>query len=173
MSGMPTGSHKKRGTTFCGKLGGELPLPVRSFKDPPPPYTVRNYRLGFRRISGVNILVQKKRISTVRQEIGIPVMYRDNITSEHIKHLNFLSAQIIIKEKRLLGTTCMITSQTLAWKRLMLKNRVFSLNKMGYCSVPWHAQIICACEAWDDVPSLRMPSCHQISFHVIVGCQSL
>ena len=26
---------KKRGTTFCGKLDGELPLPVKSFKDPP------------------------------------------------------------------------------------------------------------------------------------------
>ena len=26
---------KIRGTTFCGKLDGELPLPVRSFKDPP------------------------------------------------------------------------------------------------------------------------------------------
>ena len=38
IAGMPTGSHKKRGTTFCGKLDGELPsLPVRSFKDPPPP----------------------------------------------------------------------------------------------------------------------------------------
>ena len=34
-SGMPTGSHKKRGSTFCGKLDGELLLPVRSFKDPP------------------------------------------------------------------------------------------------------------------------------------------
>ena len=34
-AGMPTGSHKKRGTTFCGKLDGELPLPVRSVKDPP------------------------------------------------------------------------------------------------------------------------------------------
>ena len=52
-SGMPTGSHKKRGTTFCGKLDGELPLPVRSFKDPP--YIARNYLLGFRRISAVNI----------------------------------------------------------------------------------------------------------------------
>ena len=29
------GSHKKIGTTFCGKLDGELLLPVRSFKDPP------------------------------------------------------------------------------------------------------------------------------------------
>ena len=35
LAGMPTGSHKKRRTTFCGKLEGELPLPVRSFKDPP------------------------------------------------------------------------------------------------------------------------------------------
>ena len=68
---MPTVSHKKRGTTCCGKLDGELPLPVRSFKDPP--YTVRNYLLGFRRISGVNILVQKKRISAIRRKIGIPV----------------------------------------------------------------------------------------------------
>ena len=34
-AGMPMGSHKKRGTTFCGKLDGELPLPVRSVKDPP------------------------------------------------------------------------------------------------------------------------------------------
>ena len=34
-AGMPMGSHKKRGTTFCGKLDGELPLLVRSFKDPP------------------------------------------------------------------------------------------------------------------------------------------
>ena len=34
-AGMPTGCHKKRGTTFCGKLDGELPLPVRSVKDPP------------------------------------------------------------------------------------------------------------------------------------------
>ena len=34
-TGMPTGSHKKRRTTFCGRLEGELPLPVRSFKDPP------------------------------------------------------------------------------------------------------------------------------------------
>ena len=71
---MPTGSHKKRGTTFCGKLDGELPLlQVRSFKDPPP-NTVRNYLLGFRRISGVNILVQKK-ISAVQRKIGIPVQY--------------------------------------------------------------------------------------------------
>ena len=70
-SGMPTGSHKKRGTTFCGKLDGELTLSVRSFKDPPP-YTVRNYLLGFRRISEVNILVGKKRISTVWRKIGIP-----------------------------------------------------------------------------------------------------
>ena len=34
-SGMPTGSPKKKGSTFCGKLDGELPLPVRSFKGPP------------------------------------------------------------------------------------------------------------------------------------------
>ena len=33
-AGMATGSHKKRGTTFCGKLDGELPLPERSVKDP-------------------------------------------------------------------------------------------------------------------------------------------
>ena len=36
--GIPTGSYKKRGTTFCGKLDSQLPLPVRSFKDPPGPY---------------------------------------------------------------------------------------------------------------------------------------
>ena len=119
-AGMPTGSNKIRGTTFCGKLDGELPLPVRSSEDPlycqvwfigllgfnasatarvnikavkwwwwnqfsgggnrstrrkPPTYgtyTVRNYLLGFRWISGVNILVQKKRISAVRRKIGMP-----------------------------------------------------------------------------------------------------
>ena len=54
---MPTGSHKKRGTTIGGKPDGELPLPVRSFKDPH--YTARNY-------------LQKKRISAVRRKIGIP-----------------------------------------------------------------------------------------------------
>ena len=26
---------KKRRTTFCGKVDGELPIPVRRFKDPP------------------------------------------------------------------------------------------------------------------------------------------
>ena len=51
LSGMPTGSHKKRGTTGRLTRDGELP-----------PHTVRNYLLGFRRISGVNILVQKTRI---------------------------------------------------------------------------------------------------------------
>ena len=35
-SGMPTGSHKKRGTTGRLTRDSELPLPVRSFKDPPP-----------------------------------------------------------------------------------------------------------------------------------------
>ena len=34
-AGMPTGSHKKRGTTGRLTRDGELPLPVRSFKDPP------------------------------------------------------------------------------------------------------------------------------------------
>ena len=32
---MPKGSHKKRGTTGRLTRDGELPLPVRSFKDPP------------------------------------------------------------------------------------------------------------------------------------------
>ena len=32
---MPTRSQKKGGTTFCSKLDSKLPLPVRSFKDPP------------------------------------------------------------------------------------------------------------------------------------------
>ena len=41
---MPTGSHKKRGTTGRLTRDGELPLPVRSFKDPPA-NTVRNYLL--------------------------------------------------------------------------------------------------------------------------------
>ena len=36
-------------------------------------YSVRNYLLRFRRISGVNILVQIKRISAIRRKIGIPV----------------------------------------------------------------------------------------------------
>ena len=35
-------------------------------------YSVRNYLLGFRRISEVDILVQKSRISTVPWKIGIP-----------------------------------------------------------------------------------------------------
>ena len=37
-------------------------------------YSVRNYLFGFRRISGVNILVQKKRISAIWWKIGIPVV---------------------------------------------------------------------------------------------------
>ena len=39
-------------------------------------YSVRNYLLRFRRISGVNILVQKKRISAVWRKIGIPELIR-------------------------------------------------------------------------------------------------
>ena len=65
---------KKRGTTFCGKLDVELPLPVRSFKEPP--YTLKNYLLGFRRIARVNNLVQIKRISAIRWKIGIPAQKR-------------------------------------------------------------------------------------------------
>ena len=37
-------------------------------------YSVSNYLHGFRRISRVNILVQKKQISTIWRKIGIPDM---------------------------------------------------------------------------------------------------
>ena len=82
-SGMPMGSHKKNGTTFCGKpvCVGDVQCPKGAMTEAQKGlrernmslYSVRNYHLGFRRISGVNILVQKKRISTVRWKIGIPV----------------------------------------------------------------------------------------------------
>ena len=39
-------------------------------------YSVRNYLLRFRRISRVNISVQKKRISAIQQKIGIPDCYQ-------------------------------------------------------------------------------------------------
>ena len=67
------GSLKKRGTTFCGK-----PVCVRDVQCPKGAmtearkglrernmsfYSVRNYLLGFRRISGVNILVDFHRLA--------------------------------------------------------------------------------------------------------------
>ena len=63
------GSHKKSGTTFCGKPvcvdvqcpKGAMPEAQKGLRERNMSlYSVRNYLLGFRRISGVNILVQKK-----------------------------------------------------------------------------------------------------------------
>ena len=69
-TGMPMGSHKKRGTTFCGKLDGELVLPVRSFKDPPILSEIISSDLDE---SQESIFWCKKRISAVQQKTGIPV----------------------------------------------------------------------------------------------------
>ena len=52
---------------------------------------VRNYLLGLRRISGVNILVQKKQISVVRRKTGIPECRPTSCESE-IK--TFLTSKI-------------------------------------------------------------------------------
>ena len=73
MSGMPTGSHKKRGTTFCSKLDGELPLPVRSFKDPPILSEIISSDLDESQES--IFWCNKKRISANQQKIGIPKIY--------------------------------------------------------------------------------------------------
>ena len=76
------GSHKKSATTFCGKplCVGDVQCPKGVMTEAQKGlrernmslYSVRNYLLGFRQISGVNILVQKKRISAVQRKIGIP-----------------------------------------------------------------------------------------------------
>ena len=65
----------KSGTTFCGKpvCVGDVQCPKGAMTEAQKGlrersmflYSVRNYLLRFRRISGVNILVQKKRISAV------------------------------------------------------------------------------------------------------------
>ena len=64
------GSHKKSGTTFCGKpvCVGDVQCPKGAMTEAQKGlrernmslYSVRNYLLGFRQISRVNILVQKK-----------------------------------------------------------------------------------------------------------------
>ena len=70
-AGMPMGSHKKSGTTFGGKPACVYVAHVHCIKEAKkeapkrvrernmPLFIVRNYLLGFRRISGVDILVQK------------------------------------------------------------------------------------------------------------------
>ena len=83
------GSHEKHGTTFFGKLVCVCTtrgMPQRSQDRSPKGaageeyvfilYSVRNYLLGFRQISEVDILVQKTRISVVLRKIGIPVDMR-------------------------------------------------------------------------------------------------
>ena len=52
-------------------------------------YSVRNYLLGFRRISGVKISVQKKkRISAIQQKIGLPVVISSPfLTTHHSCHI--------------------------------------------------------------------------------------
>ena len=70
MSGMPTGTHKKRGTTGRLTRDGELPLPVRSFKDPPILSEIISSDLDE---SQESIPWCKKTwISAVWQKIGIP-----------------------------------------------------------------------------------------------------
>ena len=50
-------------------------------------YSVRNYLLGFRRISGVNILCPKKRISAIQRKIGIPDKLYEDVKVD-VLHLN-------------------------------------------------------------------------------------
>ena len=61
---------KKRGTTFCVKLDGELPLLVRSFKDPPP---ILSEIISSDLDESQESIFWCKKISTVQQKIGIPV----------------------------------------------------------------------------------------------------
>ena len=61
---------KKRGTTFCGKLDGELPLPLRSFKDPPILSEIISSDLDESQES--IFWCKKNRISAVQRKIGIP-----------------------------------------------------------------------------------------------------
>ena len=76
-------SHKKTGTTCCGKPscvydiramseGAKTEAPKELRERNMSLDNVRNYLLGFRRISEVDILVQKMQISMVPWKIGIP-----------------------------------------------------------------------------------------------------
>ena len=76
------GSNKKHRTTFCGKpvcvaqvqclKGAKTEDPKRLRERNMSLYSVRNYLLGFRLISEVDILVQKTWISAVPRKTGIP-----------------------------------------------------------------------------------------------------
>ena len=67
---MAMGNHKNHGTSFCGEpvcVWSRRAMPEGAKRRGTCPYTlynVRNYLLGFRRITFVNILVPKTQIST-------------------------------------------------------------------------------------------------------------
>ena len=69
-AGMPTESHKKRGTTSCGKLDGELPLPVGVLRTLLPPILSEIISADLDE-SQESIFWCKK--SGVRRKISIPV----------------------------------------------------------------------------------------------------
>ena len=76
-TGMPMGSHKKSGTIFCGKpvCVGDVQCPKGAMTEAQKGlrernmslYSVTNYLLGFRPISGVNILGQRMSHSMARR----------------------------------------------------------------------------------------------------------
>ena len=88
---MTMGINKHHGTTFCGKLVcvAQVQGPTGAKTEASKGlgdrnrslYSVRNYLLKFRQISEVYILLQKTRISTGLQKIGIP-----DERTDHMKH---------------------------------------------------------------------------------------